>query len=464
MKELPFISVIIVNYNGAHFLPNCLDALRSQTYAHDRYEVIVSDNGSTDYSVELLRLHYPWVNILENQSNLGFATGNNVAIKVARGEYFVLLNNDTAPHPEWLEKLGGVADENPRAGIITGHLHLFYDYITLQLQSDIYRPKNDGRELGVQIYDVDSGVMKGVVQYLEGCYGWERDTAGQKFRWTRTTATLGIPVPLTSGAFRIKLTLAAPRITELESVHCKASIEGSIVAEWTMNGKDAHDFELSISEEIRLLAKPFEQNTGSIVFYNGMGRDRGTYVKENEAFFEPDSGKYARVEEVFAGCGASLLIKRSLLAEVGGFDDAFFMYYEDTDLCWRARLLGWNVFYAPDAVVRHIHCGTTQEWSPLFIYLTERNRLAMILKNGSLRQVFRVWGSFFFRLLELSGKSLASILLFKAGWRSYASQLRVRTHVLIILLLWLPRLWKERFQTLKRQKVSFREIEAWFVK
>lgn len=461
MRELPFVSVIIVNYSGAHFLPACLEALQTQTYPQDLFEVIVSDNGSSDNSIELLRNQYPWVKILENRKNLGFTTGNNVAIRVARGDYIVLLNNDTAPYHEWLENLVKVAYDNPKAGLVTGHLHLFYDYISVRLSTDTFVPAGDGRELGVQIYAVDSGVMKGVVQYLDGTYGWESDNSGRKFRWTRSQATLGIPAPLDSGDFAVKFKLAAPR-TVAEAVRCKVYIEDSLCAEWILDGKEPIEYTLSVPEGIRAIATPVEQNTGSLVFRNGTGRDRGTYVKDNEAFFEPDSGKYSLIEEVFAGCGASLLLKREMLSEVGDFEDDFFMYYEDTDLCWRARLLGWKVLYAPEALVRHIHCGTTQEWSPSFIYLTERNRLAMILKNGSPRQILREWGSFIFRLIELGGKCLASILFLRPVWRSYASQLRARIRVLTTLLLWQPRLWRKRFQTQKRRKVPFQEIEAWF--
>jgi len=460
MNEQPFVSVIIVNYNGAHFLPACLDALQAQTYPPDRFEVIVSDNGSTDHSIDLLQNQYAWVRILKNNQNLGFTTGNNVAIQAARGEYLVLLNNDTAPHPDWLENLVNIASDHPQAGIITGHLHLFYDYITVTLKADTYNPPQDPRELGVQIFDVTSGVTKGIVQFLDGVYGWERDATGRKFRWTGNEAVIAIPTPLTIGNFTLKFTLAAPRPNQ-ESVQCRILINNLLLADWTLSWEAPGEYKLDIPEEIRLRAIPYEQNTGAIIFRNGTGRDRGVYVKDNEALFEPDTGKYAHVEEVFAGCGASLLLKRELLAETGGFDDAFFMYYEDVDLCWRARLLGWKVLYAPDAIARHIHCGTTQEWSPFFIYLTERNRLAMILKNGSPWQVLRVWGSFLFRLFELGAKFVVTFLLARPEWRSLAGQVRIRMRVLITLLMWQPRLWQKRMQIQKKRRVSYQEIEAW---
>ena len=64
--DYPFVSVIIVNYNGAHFLPACLKALQAQTYPQDKFEVVVSDNDSDDESLTLLNRDYAWVRVLEN--------------------------------------------------------------------------------------------------------------------------------------------------------------------------------------------------------------------------------------------------------------------------------------------------------------------------------------------------------------------------------------------------------------
>jgi hypothetical protein len=131
LKETPLVSIIIVNYNGAHFLEACLDALKTQTYPAASYEVIISDNASNDGSISLLTEKYPWVQLIKNSQNLGFAAGNNIALPQARGEYIILLNNDTVPESTWLEALVDVAQENPEAGLITSHLQLLYDQLIL---------------------------------------------------------------------------------------------------------------------------------------------------------------------------------------------------------------------------------------------------------------------------------------------------------------------------------------------
>jgi GT2 family glycosyltransferase len=71
-----------------------------------------------------------------------------------------------------------------------------------------------------------------------------------------------------------------------------------------------------------------------------------------------------------------------MLEDVGLFDERFFMYYEDLDLAWRARLRGWKFACAPDSVVHHVHCGTSGEWSAFFLFHVERNRVFVSVKNA----------------------------------------------------------------------------------
>jgi GT2 family glycosyltransferase len=107
----PLVSVIIVNYNGRGFLQSCLESLYNQSYPD--FELIIVDNGSTDESVQFIRKSFPSVVIIENKENLGFAIGNNQGIKVAKGKYIALLNNDTVVDRDWLKNLVTVAESYP---------------------------------------------------------------------------------------------------------------------------------------------------------------------------------------------------------------------------------------------------------------------------------------------------------------------------------------------------------------
>lgn len=103
VRQDPFVSLIVLNWNGLRYLPGCFGSLCRQTYRH--CEIIMVDNGSNDGSVEYVRGHFPEIRIIQNGRNLGFAAGNNVGIQQARGELIGLVNNDTEAASTWLEEL-----------------------------------------------------------------------------------------------------------------------------------------------------------------------------------------------------------------------------------------------------------------------------------------------------------------------------------------------------------------------
>jgi GT2 family glycosyltransferase/glycosyltransferase involved in cell wall biosynthesis len=96
------VSVIVLNYNGKHFLDPCLESLGEQTYPSAQFEIVLVDNGSTDGSIEHVKDKWPQVRILQLDRNLGFAGGINAGVEHAKGEYVALINNDARAHPDWL--------------------------------------------------------------------------------------------------------------------------------------------------------------------------------------------------------------------------------------------------------------------------------------------------------------------------------------------------------------------------
>jgi len=115
MNKTPLVSVIIVNWNGKHLLDECLGSLFGQHF--DDFEVIVVDNGSRDGSAEFLGERYPAVRVVKLNVNTGFAGGNNAGIRISRGKYIALLNNDTRTDPYWLLSLVGEAETDSAAGM-----------------------------------------------------------------------------------------------------------------------------------------------------------------------------------------------------------------------------------------------------------------------------------------------------------------------------------------------------------
>lgn len=248
-------SIIIVNWNGAHLLPGCLDALRDQSRPAD--EVIVVDNASSDGSVDLLRSRYPWVRLIELDTNSGLARGTNVGIARAHGEIVVALNNDTIPAPTWLADLCAPLEADPDLG---------------SAMSTMLFAHNTGiiASAGLQVYQ--NGL---VVDHLVG------------------------------------------------------------------------DQYSSVSHAPRPI-------------------------------FGPSAGAAA--------------YRRSMLADIGGFDEDFFMYLEDADLAWRARLRGWESVYVPTATTLHIYSASSGQGSQFKQYHLARNRLWCLRKNlptGFLRSHWR---------------------------------------------------------------------------
>jgi GT2 family glycosyltransferase len=123
MNKPSLVSVIVVNWNGIAFLPDCLASLEKQTWKN--LEFIVVDNGSTDGSVDYIRL---WISRVPNAQaiflsrNSGFCEGNNLGFAKARGEWIALLNNDAVAEPDWVEALVQRGDPASKIGMLGGKI------------------------------------------------------------------------------------------------------------------------------------------------------------------------------------------------------------------------------------------------------------------------------------------------------------------------------------------------------
>ena len=132
-----------------------------------------------------------------------------------------------------------------------------------------------------------------------------------------------------------------------------------------------------IASKLVFHAEPQRINSAGLrLLADGRGSDLG--------FRTDDNGQFEQIAEVFAGCGAALLLRRAVIDETNGFDERFFMYCEDLDLAWQSQINGWKFVYQPSSVVRHVHCGSSGEWSPFFTYHLERNRVWVNLRNADL--------------------------------------------------------------------------------
>jgi GT2 family glycosyltransferase len=112
----PAITIVILNWNGKHFLEQFLPSLLASTYPD--FKVLVVDNGSLDDSLGFMAAHYPQVEVLPLDKNYGFTTGNNMALPHVKTPYYVLLNNDVEVSPGWLEPLVDLMDADPQIAAV----------------------------------------------------------------------------------------------------------------------------------------------------------------------------------------------------------------------------------------------------------------------------------------------------------------------------------------------------------
>jgi GT2 family glycosyltransferase len=224
-------------------LQECLEALGRQTY--EKVEIIVVDNGSTDGSVEQLRRIAPHVRLVELDQNIGFAGGNIEGLRVARGQYIALLNNDTLPEPCWLSELISAIQSKQEIGICASKL----------------------------VFHSDPSIV---------------DSAGDQ---------------------------------------CVTSGHGI----------------------------------------------KGGY---RECASDHNEGRY-----VFGACAGAALYRRSMLDDIGFLDPDFFLNCEDTDLNFRAQLMGWKCVYVPTALVRHRVGASLEKIKDQAVYFLARNDEFVWIKN-----------------------------------------------------------------------------------
>jgi len=126
------------------------------------------------------------------------------------------------------------------------------------------------------------------------------------------------------------------------------------------------------ASQVRLFGEPRLDSAGMLVARDGSSKQRG-HGRLPEDF--------PVTEEALMASGSAALYRRAMLEEIGGFDDDFFLYCEDTDLGLRARWAGWKCLYVPAAVVEHHYSHSAGRASPVKAYYVERNRLFVLIKN-----------------------------------------------------------------------------------
>ncbi len=242
--SLPDVTIIVLNWNARDFLPACLTALFALDYPD--FSVCLVDNGSDDGSVELVQSQFPQAAIICNHANVGFAAGNNAALRYLTTEFTVLLNPDVVVDPDWLRQLILPIAADAQIGVAG---------------SKLYYP-------GGRLLQHAGGFIDGE-QGFPGHFGWH----------------------------------------------------------------------------------------------------------------ETDTGQYDSLRDVDYVIGAAMAIRRQTLEQIGLLDEGFFLFYEDTDFCFRARRVGYRVVYVPQATAVHVESVKTQKESDSYLRHMYTSRWRFLLKH-----------------------------------------------------------------------------------
>ncbi len=190
-------------------------------------------------------------------------------------------------------------------------------------------------------------------------------------------------------------------------------------------------------------------STGVRIFRNRRTIDRGQGEK--------DKGQYDTVEPIFSPSGAAMLCRREMLEDIRMdgqyFDETFYAYKEELDLCWRARLFGWDMMYTPKAVAYHLRGwgkATKRRNIPRFVRRHSfKNRYLMMIKNDHLANVIR---------------DILPILWHEA--QSFVYMVFREPHLFlgwIRIFVLLPLTLRKRSEIMKKAVVGSKEMGKWFV-
>jgi GT2 family glycosyltransferase len=120
----PTVSIISINFNAPEVTAEMLHSLSLVTYPN--IEIIIVDNASTKGNVDKLKVDFPEITLIKSTENLGFAGGNNLGIRKSKGDYILLLNNDTEVDPGFLEPLIAKFQSNPDIGVVSPKIYFHH--------------------------------------------------------------------------------------------------------------------------------------------------------------------------------------------------------------------------------------------------------------------------------------------------------------------------------------------------
>jgi len=366
----PFVRVVVLNWNSLWYTSRCLRSLEATDYPADRIQVVLADNGSDDGSLELLRARFPTLRVVANGANMGFAEGNNRAMRDLDGvDLVALVNNDATVEPGWLRAMADALVARPELGAAAAELLLDPAFARLDVAVSgppvrLERVELDGRDVTARCR-VDGSVVVG-----------DPDWPLREHHELHGDAVVWVPTATDGG--RLALTVAP----------LAAGAAPTSVTLRTADGADA-----SSAAAGDVLAVELGRTRTELL--NGLGTGLTDDLEGVDLGFGRPVDEFAVPTGPMGFCGGGAVLRADALRQVGLFDPDFFAYYEDTDLSWRLRRAGWQIAAVPGARIHHAFGGAGGSTAPWFFFLNYRNWLVTVLRNGTSTEVRRAFAKAF---------------------------------------------------------------------
>lgn len=198
----------------------------------------------------------------------------------------------------------------------------------------------------------------------------------------------------------------------------------------------------------------FDKKRGIINNAGGFLQYDKTWPVIEQGINEKDEGQFEEIQEITAFCGASVLLNRKMLEQIGLFDENFFMYFEDTDLSWRGQRQGWKYYLAPKSIVYHVHAGSSGEGSPIFNYYVSRNRILILFKNARITLALRGLVAVLRDRLWKGLIQLVGSIRLNRGRRAALANLWLGIRVIFSIILLLPTMILKRIGLMKERGLA----------
>jgi GT2 family glycosyltransferase len=385
------IAILVLNYNGLRYLRNFFESAQFLKNAPDA-DVILVDNASWDDSVRFVSEQFPWVRVIRNKKNYGWGEGYNQAIESLRQQgvsysHYLFLNNDVFVSEQWWFSFKNGILHSPETVAEWGCRAVFAAPFVDEELFSVAAGSNKPLASTTQFYNHELA-----------SYDREHESFQVRLQPSRNTSSTGtVSDQMHDFEYFMRVfesngepfTLEFSRGFDFECVEDTASKKVIKVFRAVNSSRTARAttaLNKGQSLIIHRLLWESKNDLKVLIQNSGSGLNR-VFEGYDLHCYEPHDSPQNQ-DKVEAICGVCKAVRTDVFHQLGGFDPAFFMYYEDTDFSLRLKKHGFQIRLIDYAILRHIHAGSSGAQTPFFARQVAWSLLYFHLQHaGTLRRI-----------------------------------------------------------------------------